>query len=423
MHKPSKRTLLMFLAVITLFTACKKKMQPPEGSEDDPLPVQDYPSVIINSNNQILYAIDPSTGKKNWEMGLPTPNSADPSIYGQFTPSPLLYKNRLYVATGVMVPANDTLYKINPRTGAIIKKIDVVPNSTSGIQATPIGDANLIYVATYSGWLYAIDTGNYETKWKFQADGPLVATPTISGSIIYFASTAGTVYAINKTDGTYSSTTAPYETWSINIPGASFYSSPVTAAPYIYVGSGSVTDSNMYCIYLKNDASTATIRWQYKTRGAIFSSPAFINGKLIFGCNDFRLYCLDTFLLAGQAAPAANWIDSFASEIYSSPYVSGQTVYVGCKDYKTYSLALLDGRVKWSHQSNGLIKSSPVCYHGLVYVGSYDKVLYALDSAKGTPKWSFPINGQMLCSPVIDDLSGTRAYQSGISGMTNYGAN
>lgn len=409
----------MSLAVITLFAACKKKVTTDDDKQDDPLPSQYYPSIIVNSNNQILYAINPSNGNKNWELGLPTPNSSNLGVYGTFTPSPLLYKNRLYVATGTLIPANDTLYKIDPKTGKIIRKIDVVPNTAASIQATPIADANLVYVAADNGTLYAIDTGSYITKWSFPADGPIVSSPTISGNTLYFATTAGTLYAIDKTTGGYN--TSDSLNWNINIPGASFYSSPAIGEPYIFVGSGSQTDSNMYAFHLKSTPGVGTMRWAYKTRGAIFSSPAAFGGTVIFGCNDFRLYCLDTFLMVGKTSPEARWIDSFSSEIYSSPYVSGQTIFVGCKDYKTYALGMVDGRIKWSHQSNGMIKSSPICYRGLVYVGSYDRTLYALDSAKGTLKWSYPINGQMLCSPVIDDLSGGKGTNSGISGYTTYG--
>ena len=97
-----------------------------------------------------------------------------------------------------------------------------------------------------------------------------------------------------------------------------------------------------------------------------------------------------------------------------------QVVYIGSHDYKLYALNIINGGVKWSFASKGLIKSSPVAYNGDIYVGSYDKYLYAVDTGTGTQKWAQNVNGQIECSPVIDDLTGN-SLNSGISGYSNGG--
>lgn len=418
MRKPNRKVLFTLLAAVALFAACKKRPTIEQPGGVDPIPeTPTYPEIIVNSNNQILYAINPSTGGKIWELGLPNPMTT-PLV--TFAPSPMLYKGRLYVASGN--PNNDTLYKINPRTGEIVKKIDVVSGGgTTTFESTPVADGALIYIAGYNGIVYAIDTGSYAVKWSFTASGPIVSSPVVYNDQVYFATTNGTLYAVKKGDGTINPSDTP-NVWSITVPNASFYSSPAISAPYLYVGS--TTDSNMYAFYLKSPVNVGTVRWTYKTKGAIYSSPAALSGMCIFGSNDFRLYCLDTALQPGYTSPGSRWDSArgiFSSEIYSSPYVSGQTIYVGCKDYKTYAINIVDGSTRWSHQANGVIKASPICYHGIVYIGSYDKTLYALDSAKGTLKWTYAINGQMLASPVIDENNG-RYFHSGISGFSNYGA-
>jgi outer membrane protein assembly factor BamB len=90
-------------------------------------------------------------------------------------------------------------------------------------------------------------------------------------------------------------------------------------------------------------------------------------------------------------------------------------VYIGCHDYNLYAINIIDGKVKWTYKTNGLIKSSPLEYRGMVYVGSYDKYLYAIDSATGTLKWSQNTNGNIGSSPVLDDLSGN-SFNTSISG-------
>lgn len=425
------KTLLPLLAAASLFAACRR----PTYSSDGPLPTEYYPSVIINSDNQVVYAINPETGNKNWEVALPMPPSgaANTNI---FNPSPLLYYGMVYVGTGVADAngaPNDILYKINSRTGKIVKKITIPGASGFLISATPVADANLIYVPFSNGTIYAIDSGSSALKWKFTALEPgasLQASPTVANGRVYIATTTGHVYSIDKTTGPDASGNPKWDWPGAGvISTATFFSSPAVDTHYLFVGS--VIDSNMYCIYI-NPPTTGSVpevgkkRWTYKATGAIYSSPTAYKGTCIFGANDFKLYCLDTFIYPNAlpasmatTVPKARWVNNSArSEIYSSPIAMGNTVYFASKDYKLYCANILNGGIKWSFSSNGLIKSSPVPYRDKVYVASYDKTIYALDSGLGTVKWQFYVGGQMSCSPVIDDLTG-KSYNSGISGLVN----
>lgn len=395
--------LLSLLSASMIYVSCKK----PTYSPDEVLPISYSPSVIISSNNQVVYALNPTTGAKNWELGLPCAVLA----------SPIVYNGSVYIASS----NRDTIYKINSRTGAITKKI-TYSGGSAGAKATPVADGNLLYVASMSGGFFAIDTGTYVTKWSMTADGPIQASPTIHNGKVYIASTMGTIYCYEKTNGTTAPMPAsPFATWYLNIPGAKFVSSPAVGAPYLFIGS--VSDSNMYCVYLDvpGGGGIGVVRWIYKTQGGIVSSPAAYAGTCIFGCNDFRLYCLDTTIdpVMGITVPEARWVDSMHSEITSSPFAYNQVVYVGCKDYRVYALKIINGTIKWSFSTNGIVTSSPLVYNGMVYAGSYDKHLYALDTNRGTLKWKSNINGQIECSPVLDDFTKLTGSNSQISGYTN----
>jgi outer membrane protein assembly factor BamB len=424
------KLLLSALAISALWSACKK----PTSSSDDPLPTNYYPSIIINSDNEVVVAVDPGTGKKNWELRLPYAASNTLTDAAQFTPSPLLYNGRVYLATGrdAGTAHNDTLYKVNSLTGQIVKRVKVTPSGTNDyIFATPVADANLVYVATNGGNLYALDTGTLAVKWSFTASdgGAFVASPAIGNGRIYAATLTGHVYAIDKTSGPDGSGNPKWD-WpglGVTVPlPASFISSPAVDTHYVFIGS--ITDSNMYCIYVNPTVTGSVpevgqVRWTYKTKGAIVSSPTAYKGTCIFGCNDFRLYCLDTFIapnapVAPYSVPRARWIDSAHSEIYSSPVAVGNTVYFASKDYRLYCANIINGSIRWFFQTNGLIKSSPLQYKDKVYIASYDKNLYAVDTGSGTVKWTYNVGGQMSCSPIIDDLSG-KSYNTGISGLVN----
>ncbi len=444
------RSITLSLSILSLlFSSCKKQM-----STDTPLPASYYPSIIVNNDNQVVYALNPVNLTKNWQFGMYLPsNYSTLTPYGGaiiYTPSPLLYNEMVYVAyTQYDGTKTDTVFKLNAKTGALIKKILPNQNEIFNIQATPVASANLIYIAGTNGKVYAIDTGTYITKWEYSANSAIISSPTIYNGNLYFADVNGTVYCIDATVGPSGGSNWTYQperqgdTAFFKNPAnpatlaalrgntkttAKFYSSPAIAAPYLYIGSTS--DSNVYCIYLTVPTGSLTPhtgveRWRYKTNGPVYSSPAAYAGTCIFGCNDFNVYCLDTFIYPTLAAgptfsPTARWITNTNNTVYSSPYVYNQVVYVGNHNYNLYALNIINGGIKWQFASKGLIKSSPIAYNGYVYVGSYDKSLYAVDTATGTQVWSMNTDGQIQDSPVIDDLTGN-SYNSGISGFSNGG--
>lgn len=417
--------LLTILVASFLLPSCSKTY-----SSDAPLPTSYSPSVIASSDNQVWYAFDPVSGAKHWEFSTPIRPGFVPR---DFSPSAVLYYNSIYILT----TTSDTIYKIDSKTGVLIKKMLIhdangnVPPFTC--TATPIVDGGLLYVATLSNMLYAVDTGTGLLSWEFTADAPLESSPAIYNGQVYIASTGGYVYAVDKTNGPASGNipTWQYPSSDAGFSLAKFVSSPAIYPPYLYVGS--VSDSNMYCIFLNPPSPTTTsgagitdgvLRWTYKTNGGIYSSPATIAGKVIFGSNDFKVYCLDTSInpLMGINTPRKYWIDSTNSQVWSSPVVYNQVVYIGGHDYKLYAINLIDGKFKWQFHSNGLIKSSPVAYGSRIYIGSYDKNLYSVDTAHGTLRWTQNINGNIESSPIIDDLTGAnfhKGYNSQVSGLTN----
>ncbi len=413
------RNILLSLSVASiLFAACNRKY-----SSDDPLPTSYSPSIIINSDNQVVYAFHPTTGKKNWELSMP---SLSGLISTEFTPSPLLYKGSLYLTS----INSDTIYKVNAKTGKLIKKLVTDPFHSFTVVASPIADGKMLYLATTNNFIYALDTADGKVIWEWDAGSPIISSPTIYDGKIYFGTTGGTVFALDKNTGPIIDPTSGAEVpvWAYtpispytSLPSAKFVSSACVHPPYLYIGS--VSDSTMYCLYLNPTVETPPTyagveRWRYKTNGGIYSSPTAKAGRVIFGSNDFHIYCLDTSIDSsrGRIVPTKIWSDSTRSQIYSSPFIANQIVYIGCHDYNLYAINIIDGKVKWTYKTNGLIKSSPLEYRGMVYVGSYDKNLYAIDSATGTLKWYQNTNGNIECSPVLDDLSGN-SFNSGISGF------
>jgi len=386
------KLLLALFALIIFSTACKHNMSP-----DTPLDPVYTPSIIIGSDNRILYAFDPATGNKNWELAFP----------GPMTASPLLYNGMLYIGlqSGLVGGADapdDTLYKVNAKTGKIVKKMVILPHEFYSYSATPVADGNLIYLATTNDTLYAIDTGTGVQKWAYGTGGPITSSPTVHNGNVYFGGTDGYIYCLDKTLGTL--------TWKYHAgTGVKFNSSVAIGDPYLFIGA---SDSSVYSMFLTSPTTTGVNKWVYKTGGAVNSSPTAYGGVCTFGCDDFHIYCVDT------ATGIARWIDSAGDRIISSPIADNQVFYVGSYDTKFYAIDIISGGIKWTFATSGLIKSCPVVYGGNVYIGSYDKYLYALDTATGNIRWKTNINGLIECSPVVNDLEKVTGYNSGISGNT-----
>ncbi len=412
-----RNILLTLTAASLIFAGCRRNF-----SHDNPIPDSYYPSIVLSSDNRVVYAIDPGTGKKNWEYSLPVSIVPTPV---EFAPSPLIYNDRVYMAS----VNSDTIYKLNAKTGALVAKLVTNPYFNFTMQSTPIADGNLLYLATTNGTIYAIDTGTGAVKWQFSSPTdltPYIASPVIYKKNIFVASTGGHVYCIDKVNGPDAITGYPiwdYPGWGLT-DTASFISSPAISYPYLYVGSA--IDSNMYCMYVDPWPDPVTpvvptsgiLHWKYKTLGNIKSSPSAYAGICIFGSNDFNVYAVDSQL------GILRWNHPFRtnSQINSTPFVNNGIIYIGSYDYNLYAINIIDGSKKWNFATKGLIKSSPLPYKGNIYVGSYDGSMYVVDSAFGVQKWYFKINGNIQCSPAIDDYSGIQ-INSGISGYNTGGNN
>jgi eukaryotic-like serine/threonine-protein kinase len=398
------KTIAGTLLFSVLFFSCSK----PTQSSDAPFTPSYNPSVIVGSDNHVIYALNPLTAIKNWEYGFSGPIFA----------SPMLYNEMLYVACST----GDTLFKLDAHTGTLIKKITTGAGPFA-IKATPTADANLIYLACMNNTIYAIDTGTYLVKWQYTAGGAIESSPVVFNGYVFFGCDDGKIYALDKTLGGSGVSNWTFDpvaagllaspTRFVSSPCIGYTTSgyPATIDTVLCVGAG-IGDSSMYCLKLKNNCVVDSFMWQYKAHGGCNSSPTIRNGACIFGSEDFHVYCVD--ILSG----AARWVVATGSNVFSSPFVYGQSVYVGSNDYNLYSINIINGVVKWKFKSFGAVRSSPLGYGQYVYVGSEDKNFYALDTASGSIKWTYNVNQLIQCSPVVDNLTG-KSYNSGISGMTN----
>jgi outer membrane protein assembly factor BamB len=177
-------------------------------------------------------------------------------------------------------------------------------------------------------------------------------------------------------------------------------SSPAIANGVIFVGSN---DGSMYAI----DQETGAQKWAAMTHGRIASSPAVAHGMVYFGSYDGYFYAAEAatgklawrFRNAGERRFAGTHLHGTIPlgetmpdpyDVYlSSPVVWKGAVYFGSGDGNVYALDAMTGSLKWKFQTGDVVHSSPAIAEGKLFVGSWDSYLYALDAATGSELWRF----------------------------------
>jgi eukaryotic-like serine/threonine-protein kinase len=239
-----------------------------------------------------------------------------------------------------------------------------------------------------------------------------------------------TFHANNARTGAYQSR-GPKELkgvkWQFKTQGA-IVSSPGVANGVVYIGS---SDGALYAIDQKNGQQ----KWKAQTRGPVASSPAIADGLVFFLSYDGGLYCLDantgsrkwrfatTFERRFEAkrlhgsTPSEQTVPDPHDVFLSSPLVFNGRVYFGSSDGNIYALEEKTGILQWKFETKGIVHASPALAAGTIYIGSWDSYLYALDAETGTEKWRFKTGED----PIISNQVGFQSSPAVVDGVVYVG--
>jgi outer membrane protein assembly factor BamB len=142
-------------------------------------------------------------------------------------------------------------------------------------------------------------------------------------------------------------------------------------------------------------ANSAIQIWNYSTSAAVWSSPAVVDGRVVVGCKDCHIYCLNA------SDGRLLWSFPTGHEVNSSPAIVDDLAYVGCDDGWFYCMNITSGMPIWIDKLGGLIRSSPAVISGCVYVGSGLHDLYCLNATNGDVIWTFPTTQRVDSSPAV----------------------
>ena len=173
-------------------------------------------------------------------------------------------------------------------------------------------------------------------QWAFKTGGPIVTSPAIADGVVYIASLSGFLYAIDQRSG--------QEKWKFKsrMPIAS---SPAVANGKVYFGAGDV-----YAV----DAKSGILQWKFATQNVVHASPAVAGGAVFVGSWDGSLYAID----AATGRKKWNYPTS-KSWVNGTPAVRDGLVYVGTSDSSRFmALDARTGRLRWYFDAKAYIFSS-----------------------------------------------------------------
>lgn len=148
---------------------------------------------------------------------------------------------------------------------------------------------------------------------------------------------------------------------------------------------------------------------------SFLSSPAVVGDRVVAGCDDGRVYCLD--IRTGRQV----WSFTARHLVFSSPVVADGRVYFGegahvNEDSKLYCVDLADGRQIWNIQTEGHTEGAPLLADGKVYFSAGPDGFLCADARTGKRLWQHK-GPHPDGSPVLVDgklIFGTGYEKSGV---------
>jgi outer membrane protein assembly factor BamB/tRNA A-37 threonylcarbamoyl transferase component Bud32 len=288
------------------------------------------------------------------------------------------------------------------------------------IRSSPIQHDGKIYIGSYDHNIYALNLANGEFQWKYPTDGGVTTRPAAFDDNIYFGSEDNRLHAVNARTGklvwTYYTENRVRSspriaenhvffgsddrfihavniltgraTWKCET-AAPVRSTPFVTNEYVYAGCES---GEFYCIDFSGD-----LKWRFKAKLAITSSPIAADGVVYFGSLDSSLYALD-----GRAGWVI-WRFRMGKGSISSPHLAENILFIGAADGFIYAVDTRTSKEVWRFRTDHQVSGSPVVYKDSLYCGSADGFLYCLEYRTGRLRWKFKTQGAITSAPLVYD--------------------
>ena len=242
--------------------------------------------VYIGSSDNRLYALDALTGQKRWSY----------STDGRILSGPAVHENVVAVTSQdrhiYILDADTGKHRLDLLTSdtkgspAFDEEMVYVADTGGLLMALDWSKRELPFEKTARWIRTQLFVWNMVGSlpppkgfvWRFrERRESFVGTPAIGDGMVYVASESGAVYALDRSDGQL--------VWKFTAD-AKLTGSPSIAGQTLYVGDA---EGNLYGV----DTLTGEARWRFKADGGISSTPVVANGMLYVALDSGTLYAIE----------------------------------------------------------------------------------------------------------------------------------
>lgn len=287
--------------------------------------------------------------------------------------TPLVDNGILYIGA-----YDNNIYSLNATNGEFIWKYP----TEGGVVSTPSKFESNIFVGSEDSRLHVISARSGKLMWLYYADGPIRSSPTIAEGHVLIGSDDAHLHAINAFSGR--------SVWKLDV-GAPIRSTPHVNGDRVYVGT---EFGDLICADF-----SGKIKWRFKAKRAITSSPVTSDGVLYFGSVDSVLYAVDAI------SSYIIWRFRMSKPTISTPFIAEDLIFTGCVDGKIYCIDIHSSKEVWQYATEHQVTGSPIIHKDSLYCGSVDGSLYCIDYRTGRLRWKFKTGGAITGTPAeYDDV-------------------
>ena len=227
-----------------------------------------------------------------------------------------------------------------------------------------------------------------------QKFGPIFSSAVAGSGMLYIASTSGYLYALDQNTGAV--------IWRASVGDYLTDSTPALEGQVLFVAVRSTMVEAL-------NAHTGEVYWTFDTAEKI-QAPPLVAGKQVLLASLTTVWSLDA--TRGQVLwkfrhNASGWPST------GSPTLAGDMLYVGLgSSTRFWALNREDGHVIWSFDTGDRITSTAVVDANTVYVATWHGSIFALNRTTGAKLWSYLLNSSRNQS-VVDGVGGSMALADG----------
>jgi orotate phosphoribosyltransferase len=297
---------------------------------------------------------------------------------------PLIHEERIYV------PTDRWSFMILDLNGSVINEFPLIQDKwKKGCRSVPMAHKGKVYFGAYGGGLYIYDI-----------DGDILQNSNVPGLVRMHSNPTVVNNKLILTDETDDKPGGgifciDVDTLEVmwNVRAEDYV---VTTPTYIEEMNTVIFGANDFRIYCL-DISTGKVLWQFYTGGEVKGNIYYENGKCYAGSFSGYMFCVDV------KDGSVIWKKKIGHRIFFDPIISHDYLYVASESHKIFALNKVSGEIVWVTSFNKWSQGHGVLYKDLLFVGSADSYVYALAQRTGEIKWRYKTEDEVGCYLVLAD--------------------